>query len=185
MLCLNDWLELLLSLLMCAEEEQPPKHCLQLSLKLRDKRLFFFLLLCIDTLDKSPECQCGSCVCRISKDNTSSGISCLWRALAPILNPLQHVGDSVTNSATGGGEIFEPAAKREKRGLFWRTALFFNRVLSHLCVRTQLTLPWGTFSSLDEMNPAQSDDGPIMWVRPGEQMIPVADIPKSPFKRKR
>ncbi|CAG12146.1 unnamed protein product, partial [Tetraodon nigroviridis] len=48
-----------------------------------------------------------------------------------------------------------------------------------------LTLPWGTLSSLEEMDPAQSDDGPIMWVRPGEQMIPVADIPKSPFKRKR
>ncbi|XP_054480827.1 lysine-specific demethylase RSBN1L-like [Anoplopoma fimbria] len=47
------------------------------------------------------------------------------------------------------------------------------------------TLPWGTFSSLSLMSPAESDDGPIMWVRPGEQMIPVADIPKSPFKRKR
>uniref|UniRef100_UPI0037E872DF lysine-specific demethylase RSBN1L-like n=1 Tax=Semicossyphus pulcher TaxID=241346 RepID=UPI0037E872DF len=47
------------------------------------------------------------------------------------------------------------------------------------------TLPWGTLSSLRQMNPSESDDGPIMWVRPGEQMIPVADIPKSPFKRKR
>uniref|UniRef100_UPI003AAFD143 lysine-specific demethylase RSBN1L-like n=1 Tax=Centroberyx gerrardi TaxID=166262 RepID=UPI003AAFD143 len=47
------------------------------------------------------------------------------------------------------------------------------------------TLPWGTFSSLRLMDPTESDDGPIMWVRPGEQMIPVADIPKSPFKRKR
>ncbi|KAJ4924956.1 hypothetical protein JOQ06_003904 [Pogonophryne albipinna] len=47
------------------------------------------------------------------------------------------------------------------------------------------TLPWGTFSSLRTMDPTESDDGPIMWVRPGEQMIPVADIPKSPFKRKR
>ncbi|XP_068163609.1 lysine-specific demethylase RSBN1L-like [Antennarius striatus] len=47
------------------------------------------------------------------------------------------------------------------------------------------TLPWGTFSSLTLMDPTESDDGPIMWVRPGEQMIPVADIPKSPFKRKR
>ncbi|XP_007540770.1 round spermatid basic protein 1-like [Poecilia formosa] len=47
------------------------------------------------------------------------------------------------------------------------------------------TLPWGTLSSLRNMSPAKSDDGPIMWVRPGEQMIPVADIPKSPFKRKR
>lgn len=49
----------------------------------------------------------------------------------------------------------------------------------------QRTLPWGTFSSLRQMSPTESDDGPIMWVRPGEQMIPVADIPKSPFKRKR
>ncbi|KAM6961521.1 uncharacterized protein LKV04_020533 [Tautogolabrus adspersus] len=47
------------------------------------------------------------------------------------------------------------------------------------------TLPWGTLSSLRQMSPTESDDGPIMWVRPGEQMIPVADIPKSPFKRKR
>ncbi|XP_072241731.1 lysine-specific demethylase RSBN1L-like [Leuresthes tenuis] len=47
------------------------------------------------------------------------------------------------------------------------------------------TLPWGTFSSLRLQSPTESDDGPIMWVRPGEQMIPVADMPKSPFKRKR
>lgn len=49
----------------------------------------------------------------------------------------------------------------------------------------QRTLPWGTFSSLRLVSPTESDDGPIMWVRPGEQMIPVADVPKSPFKRKR
>ncbi|XP_017278541.1 lysine-specific demethylase RSBN1L-like [Kryptolebias marmoratus] len=47
------------------------------------------------------------------------------------------------------------------------------------------TLPWGTFSSLRLQSPKESDDGPIMWVRPGEQMIPMADMPKSPFKRKR
>ncbi|OCT87265.1 lysine-specific demethylase RSBN1L [Xenopus laevis] len=47
------------------------------------------------------------------------------------------------------------------------------------------TLPWGTFSSLQLKTRKESDDGPIMWVRPGEQMIPVADMPKSPFKRKR
>ncbi|XP_064417491.1 lysine-specific demethylase RSBN1L [Latimeria chalumnae] len=47
------------------------------------------------------------------------------------------------------------------------------------------TLPWGTFSSLNLKSRKESDDGPIMWVRPGEQMIPVADMPKSPFKRKR
>ncbi|XP_054415566.1 lysine-specific demethylase RSBN1L isoform X5 [Pongo abelii] len=47
------------------------------------------------------------------------------------------------------------------------------------------TLPWGTLSSLKLQSRKDSDDGPIMWVRPGEQMIPVADMPKSPFKRKR
>ncbi|XP_056138487.1 lysine-specific demethylase RSBN1L-like [Lampris incognitus] len=46
------------------------------------------------------------------------------------------------------------------------------------------TLPWGMFSSLRLQSPTESDDGPIMWVRPGEQMIPMADMPKSPFKRK-
>ncbi|KAM5170380.1 lysine-specific demethylase RSBN1L isoform 2-T2 [Mantella aurantiaca] len=47
------------------------------------------------------------------------------------------------------------------------------------------TLPWGSQSSLQLKSRKDSDDGPIMWVRPGEQMIPVADMPKSPFKRKR
>ncbi|XP_061107510.1 lysine-specific demethylase RSBN1L-like [Conger conger] len=47
------------------------------------------------------------------------------------------------------------------------------------------TLPWGTFSSLKLKSPTESDDGPILWVRPGEQMIPVTEMPKSPFKRKR
>ncbi|XP_041083345.1 lysine-specific demethylase 9-like [Polyodon spathula] len=47
------------------------------------------------------------------------------------------------------------------------------------------TLPWGSLSSLQLQCRSQSDDGPIMWVRPGEQMIPTADMPKSPFKRRR
>ncbi|KAG5267124.1 hypothetical protein AALO_G00218250 [Alosa alosa] len=64
---------------------------------------------------------------------------------------------------------------------------FFPEFLSMLNESPFLerTLPWGTFSSLRLQSPKESDDGPIMWVRPGEQMIPVADMPKSPFKRKR
>ncbi|XP_039105033.1 lysine-specific demethylase 9 [Hyaena hyaena] len=49
----------------------------------------------------------------------------------------------------------------------------------------KMTLPWGTLSSLRLQCRSQSDDGPIMWVRPGEQMVPTADMPKSPFKRRR
>ncbi|XP_067861082.1 lysine-specific demethylase RSBN1L-like isoform X2 [Heptranchias perlo] len=47
------------------------------------------------------------------------------------------------------------------------------------------TLPWGSLSSLNLKCRKESDDGPIMWVRPGEQVIPIADMPKSPFKRRR
>lgn len=65
----------------------------------------------------------------------------------------------------------------------WR--LSNSVILKCLNVVMQRTLPWGTFSSLRLQSPTESDDGPIMWVRPGEQMIPMADMPKSPFKRKR
>ncbi|KAK2825052.1 hypothetical protein Q7C36_018979 [Tachysurus vachellii] len=49
----------------------------------------------------------------------------------------------------------------------------------------KMTLPWGALSSLKLDCRSKSDDGPIMWVRPGEQMVPTADMPKSPFKRRR
>lgn len=36
-------------------------------------------------------------------------------------------------------------------------------------------LPWGTFSALynPEFDRSKSDDGPIVWVRPGEQYLPT------------
>lgn len=33
--------------------------------------------------------------------------------------------------------------------------------------------------------PQESNDGPILWIRPGEQLVPTADINKSPYKRRR
>ncbi|XP_065845454.1 lysine-specific demethylase RSBN1L-like isoform X1 [Oscarella lobularis] len=33
-------------------------------------------------------------------------------------------------------------------------------------------LPWGPLSALKLERPEESDDGPIMWARPGEQMLP-------------
>ncbi|KFM71852.1 Round spermatid basic protein 1-like protein, partial [Stegodyphus mimosarum] len=47
-----------------------------------------------------------------------------------------------------------------------------------------LTMPWGPLSVV-HMNPQESNDGPILWVRPGEQLVPTADLSKSPCKRKR
>lgn len=41
--------------------------------------------------------------------------------------------------------------------------------------------PWGEMSSLKMSSPQESNDGPIFWIRPGEQLIPTADY-KSPYK---
>ena len=38
------------------------------------------------------------------------------------------------------------------------------------------TLPWGSLSALCLKDRQQSDDGPILWVRPGEQVVPSAEL---------
>ncbi|VDK37272.1 unnamed protein product [Taenia asiatica] len=43
----------------------------------------------------------------------------------------------------------------------------------------QLVLPWGKLSSLNSMDPQKSNDGPILWVRPGEQALPLHGTSKS------
>jgi len=48
------------------------------------------------------------------------------------------------------------------------------------------TLPWGDKSLLhDEIMRDKSNDGPILWFRPGEQSIPTGELGKSPLKRRR
>lgn len=49
----------------------------------------------------------------------------------------------------------------------------------------RLAMPWGELSHLKDMNPMQSNDGPILWMRPGEQSIPTVELGKSPLKRRR
>lgn len=51
----------------------------------------------------------------------------------------------------------------------------------------KLTMPWGETSIVDMETPLESNDGPILWIRPGEQMLPTAELNanKSPTKRKR
>ena len=46
-------------------------------------------------------------------------------------------------------------------------------------------MPWGCSSSTDTMHPTKSNDGPILWMRPGEQSIPTGELGKSPSKRRR
>ncbi|KAK9889882.1 hypothetical protein WA026_008683 [Henosepilachna vigintioctopunctata] len=47
-----------------------------------------------------------------------------------------------------------------------------------------LVMPWGNLSSCNKMLPRESNDGPIVWCRPGEQLVPTVDS-KTPVKRKR
>lgn len=46
-------------------------------------------------------------------------------------------------------------------------------------------MPWGPLSAVTMESPQESNDGPILWIRPGEQLVPTADINKSPCKRRR
>ena len=46
-------------------------------------------------------------------------------------------------------------------------------------------MPWGPLAVIHGLDRNLSNDGPILWGRPGEQMIPAADMPKSPFKGRR
>lgn len=39
-----------------------------------------------------------------------------------------------------------------------------------------LSMPWGQLAAVKMSNPQESNDGPILWVRPGEQLVPTADI---------
>ena len=47
------------------------------------------------------------------------------------------------------------------------------------------TLPWGKLSSMHLLDRKLSNDGPIMWVRPGEQMVPMGEVAKSPHAKRR
>lgn len=55
---------------------------------------------------------------------------------------------------------------------------YFPGILDMLekCPFLAATLPWGSLSALHLKDRQQSDDGPILWVRPGEQVIPSAEL---------
>ena len=63
---------------------------------------------------------------------------------------------------------------------------FFPEFLDLLeqCLFLKETMPWGSFSTLHLTDRNKSNDGPILWVRPGEQVIPTAES-KSPYKKRR
>ena len=69
-----------------------------------------------------------------------------------------------------------------------RIHLSFSLSLSDLLEESPFlskTLPWGPMSVLVMSDRSKSDDGPILWVRPGEQLIPTAEMPTPHKKRRR
>uniref|UniRef100_T1HC80 Uncharacterized protein n=1 Tax=Rhodnius prolixus TaxID=13249 RepID=T1HC80_RHOPR len=48
----------------------------------------------------------------------------------------------------------------------------------------KMTMPWGPLSIVQMETPEESNDGPILWIRPGEQLVPTVDF-KSPLRRRR
>lgn len=46
---------------------------------------------------------------------------------------------------------------------------------------SKFVTPWGEMSSITMSSPQESNDGPIFWIRPGEQLVPTAEY-KSPFR---
>ncbi|XP_060807613.1 lysine-specific demethylase 9 [Amyelois transitella] len=63
---------------------------------------------------------------------------------------------------------------------------YFPDMLNMLdeCPFLRMTMPWGPMSAV-EMEPQESNDGPILWIRPGEQLVPTAELGKSPIKKRR
>lgn len=45
-------------------------------------------------------------------------------------------------------------------------------------------MPWGPLSVVQMGTPEESNDGPILWIRPGEQLVPTAES-KTSLKRRR
>jgi len=66
--------------------------------------------------------------------------------------------------------------------IFSATFFTFGFVNSLFC--NFKTLPWGQLS-VARMEAPQSDVGPILCIRPGEQLISIAEIEGPPAKRTR
>ena len=71
--------------------------------------------------------------------------------------------------------------KAEESGGFFPE--FLDRIERNAFLRA--VMPWGEMSKLQGIEPNLSNDGPILWSRPGEQVVPTADMPKSPLAKKR
>ncbi|CAD5226362.1 unnamed protein product [Bursaphelenchus xylophilus] len=70
--------------------------------------------------------------------------------------------------------------KQEECGDYFKDII---AMLEHSPVLKSL-MPWGKMAITSEQDPTDSDDGPIFWIRPGEQLIPTDEL-KEDVKAKR
>ncbi|KAF5405453.1 Round spermatid basic protein 1 [Paragonimus heterotremus] len=126
-----------------------------------------------------------------------SYISRVYPTLSVNTNPIEHknatesillskYAHNVHKSYSRGVFRFGPmhsisivGVKGEERGCFSRDILQMIEEDPFL----RLVTPWGKLSSLSGMDPHKSDDGPIIWVRPGEQAVPVCPMTAKEKKR--
>jgi hypothetical protein len=85
----------------------------------------------------------------------------------------KHVNSTYMNGTYRYGPLLQTSIvgiRNEEIGDFFPDFLEYlesNPFLRHV-------MPWGDFSLNENMNPMNSDDGPIIWARPGEQYIPTS-----------
>lgn len=62
--------------------------------------------------------------------------------------------------------------KQEESGNYFEELIRVLEQCPFLCP----LMPWGDLSVVDVSSPAESDDGPIFWIRPGEQLIRTDEL---------
>lgn len=59
--------------------------------------------------------------------------------------------------------------------MLWKKEMVTKLIFCR-CPIVKPVLPWGELSVIAGSEPGRSNDGPILWIRPGEQLIPTDEI---------
>ena len=93
----------------------------------------------------------------------------------------KHVNSTYLNGTYRFGPLLQTSlvgVRNEEIGDYFPE--FIDQYLEHDPFLSQV-MPWGALSKNKNMNPMNSDDGPIFWARPGEQMIPTSTLSHQQF----
>lgn len=95
------------------------------------------------------------------------------RSMTESTTVAQYLGDVATSYKHGTHRagamrpISMVGCVQEEKGGYMKELIDILARNPYLCA----ALPWGKLSQCDGIEPADSDDGPIMWTRPGEQSV--------------